>query len=173
MADGSRNASPRIVVGVDVGGTFTDLFFYDEANGVAATHKVPSTRGDQSLGFLDGVGEGLRRDAIDFAALAAVVHGTTVGPYARLDRTDSEPGLLTTAGLRDALEMRRRDRRQTWGLWGEYLPIIPRDLRIEVPERTLADGSVRTAVDVAAVHAAAEALRAAGCDAVAIVFINA
>jgi N-methylhydantoinase A len=172
MADGTRTAA-RVVVGVDVGGTFTDLFFYDEANGVARTHKVPSTRGDQSLGFLDGVGEGLRRDGLDFGSLAAVVHGTTVGTNALLERKGARTGLITTAGFRDALEMRRRDRRQTWGLWGEYIPIIPRDLRLEVPERTLADGSVRTAVDTGAVRAAAQALRAAGCDAVAIVFINA
>ncbi|MBL8839057.1 MAG: hydantoinase/oxoprolinase family protein [Alphaproteobacteria bacterium] len=173
MPDGSRNAPPRIVVGVDVGGTFTDIFLYDEANGIARTHKVPSTRGDQSVGFLDGVGDGLRRDGLDFSALAAVVHGTTVGTNALLERKGAKTGLITTAGFRDALEMRRRDRRQTWGLWGEYVPVIPRDLRIEVPERVLADGTVRTAVDLGAVRAAAKALREAGCDAVAIVFINA
>ncbi len=173
MADGSRTVPPRVVVGVDVGGTFTDIFLYDEANGVARTHKVPSTRGDQSVGFLDGVGSGLKRDGLDFSALAAVVHGTTVGTNALLERKGAKTGLITTQGFRDALEMRRRDRRQTWGLWGEYVPVIPRDLRIEVPERTLADGTIRTAVDLDAVKAAARQLIEAGCDAVAIVFINA
>lgn len=160
---------PSTVVGVDVGGTFTDLFFFDEATGEARTRKVPSTRGDQSVGFI----EGIRSGEPDFARLSAVVHGTTVGTNALLERKGARTGAIMTEGFRDVLEMRRRDRRQTWGLWGEFDPPIPRDLRVEVPERTLADGTVRRTVDVAAVKAAAAALRAKGAEAVAIVFINA
>ncbi len=156
------------VVGVDVGGTFTDLFFYDEKTGTARTRKVPSTKGDQSVGFIEGIAAG----EPDFAKLAAVVHGTTVGTNALLERKGARTGVIMTAGFRDVLEMRRRDRRQTWGLWGEFVPAIPRDLRLEVPERTLADGTVRTKVDLAAVKAAAAELRARGVEAVAIVFIN-
>jgi len=157
------------VIGVDVGGTFTDLFFFDEASGEAATRKVPSTRGDQSVGFVDGI----RAGESDFSRIAAVVHGTTVGTNALLERKGARTGAIMTAGFRDVLEMRRRDRRQTWGLWGEFVPPVPRDLRLEVSERTLADGTVREAVDVAAVEAAARSLLAAGAEAVAIVFINA
>jgi len=160
---------PTKVIGVDVGGTFTDLFFFDEASGEATTRKVPSTRGDQSVGFVDGIRAGLD----DFSRIAAVVHGTTVGTNALLERKGARTGVIMTAGFRDVLEMRRRDRRQTWGLWGEFVPAIPRDLRLEVSERTLADGTVREAVDIAAVEAAASALIAAGAEAVAIVFINA
>ncbi len=157
------------VVGVDVGGTFTDLFFYDEATGEARTRKVPSTKGDQSIGFVDGIAAG----EADFSKLAAVVHGTTVGTNALLERKGARTGVIMTAGFRDVLEMRRRDRRQTWGLWGEFVPVIPRDLRLEVPERTLADGTVHTKVDLAAVRRAVAELRDRGAEAVAIVFINA
>ncbi len=160
---------PSLVVGVDVGGTFTDLFFFDEVTGVAQTRKVPSTRGDQSIGFVAGIKSG----EADFGRIAAVVHGTTVGTNALLERKGARTGVIMTQGFRDVLEMRRRDRRQTWGLWGEFVPAIPRDLRLEVPERTLADGTVREPVDLAAVEAAARQLLAAGAEAVAIVFINA
>ena len=168
------SVSPSIVVGVDVGGTFTDLFFYDEASGTCRTHKVPSTRGDQSLGFLDGIAAGLKNGKDHgFTALAAVIHGTTVGTNALLERKGARTGIITTAGFRDVLEMRRRDRRQTWDLWGEFVPVVPRDLRLEVRERTLADGTVRVAVDPAEVKAAAKQLRERGADAVAVFFINA
>lgn len=167
------SAASSIVVGVDVGGTFTDLFFHDEAAGTCRTHKLPSTRGDQSLGFLDGIAAGLADGkAADFATLAAVVHGTTVGTNALLERKGARTGIITTAGFRDVLEMRRRDRRQTWGLWGEFIPVVPRDLRLEVAERTLADGTVRVAVDAGAVKAAAAELRARGAEAVAVFFVN-
>ena len=69
--------------------------------------------------------------------------------------------------------MRRRDRRQTWGLWGDFIPVVDRDMRLEVAERTLADGSIRTAVDPAEVQAAARTLLGLGAQALAIVFINA
>src|ERR1019366_8829271 len=107
------------------------------------------------------------------SALASVVHGTTVGTNALLERKGGRVGLITTKGFRDVLEMRRRDRRQTWGLWGDFIPVVDRDMRLEVTERTLADGSIRTQVDPAEVRAAAQALLAKGAQALAIVFINA
>ena len=81
--------------------------------------------------------------------------------------------MITTEGFRDVLEMRRRDRPQTWGLWGEFEPVVPRERRVEVRERMLADGSVRTAVDPEEVKARARELLAQGVEAVAIIFINA
>src|SRR5690606_10567107 len=74
---------------------------------------------------------------------------------------------------RDVLEMRRRDRPSTWGLWGQFMPVVPRDLRLEVAERVLADGSIREAVDPGEVKRVAQELLARGAEAVAIVFINA
>ncbi|MEM9013350.1 MAG: hydantoinase/oxoprolinase family protein [Pseudomonadota bacterium] len=159
----------RKVVGIDVGGTFTDVFILDEATGRTEVAKVPTTRPDQSAGFLAGIAA--RVD--DLSDLAVVVHGTTAGTNALLERKGARIGVITTAGLRDVLEMRRRDRPRTWGLRGNFAPIARRDLRLEVPERTLADGSIRTPVDLDAVRAAAEQLRAAGCEAVAILFANA
>jgi N-methylhydantoinase A len=155
------------IVGVDVGGTFTDLFFYDEAGGRFRTAKVPSNRGDEAVGFLEGL-----KVFGAVADLASIVHGTTVGTNALLERKGARVGLITTRGFRDVLEMRRRDRRHTWGLWGDFVPIIDRDLRLEVPERVLADGTVRESVDLDAVREACRALVAKGAKALAIVFVN-
>ncbi|MGE5200932.1 MAG: hydantoinase/oxoprolinase N-terminal domain-containing protein, partial [Acidobacteriota bacterium] len=161
--------APRWVIGVDVGGTFTDVFFLDEASGRCAVAKVPSTRGNQAQGFI----EGIRKEVTALDTIATVVHGTTAGTNALLERKGAPTGLITTEGFRDALEMRRRDRPRTWGLWGQYTPVVPRNRRVEVKERTLSDGTVRTEVDAAEVEAAARKLLAAGAEAVGIVFINA
>jgi N-methylhydantoinase A len=156
------------IVGVDVGGTFTDLFMLDASAGNFRTAKVPSQRGDESRGFLNGL------NALGgLAAIGSIVHGTTVGTNTLLERRGPKVGIITTKGFRDALEMRRRDRRQTWGLWGDFIPVVDRNLRLEVNERTLADGSVRAKIDAAEVRTAAEQLLAQGAQSVAIVFIHA
>ena len=162
------DALRQSVVGVDVGGTFTDLFHYDAATCRFAVAKLPSNRGDEAVGFLEGL-----NTFGDLAQLGAIVHGTTVGTNALLERKGARAGLITTAGFRDVLEMRRRDRRQTWGLWGDFTPVIDRDMRLEVAERTLADGSIRQPVDPADVRDAARRLLEAGAEALTIVFINA
>ena len=156
------------IIGVDVGGTFTDLFFFDEKERRFQTAKVPSNRGDEAVGFLDGL-----KTLGTIADFSSIVHGTTVGTNALLERKGARTGLITTRGFRDVLEMRRRDRPKTWGLWGEFIPIIDRDLRLEVDERVLADGKIRTPVDSAAVQDAARQLIAKGAQAVAVFFINA
>ena len=164
---GSVNG-PASLVGVDVGGTFTDLAFFDPATRQFRTAKAPSHRGDEAVGFI----EGLKRFG-DLSALGAIVHGTTVGTNALLERKGARIGVITTPGFRDVLEMRRRDRPHTWGLWGDFTPIVSREMRMETPERTLADGSIREAVDPQAVRAACRELLAMGAEALAIVFINA
>ena len=156
------------IVGIDVGGTFTDLFWFDEATRRFRTAKVPSRRGDEAAGFMNGLAA-----LGGIETLGAIVHGTTVGTNTLLERRGPKIGVITTRGFRDVLEMRRRDRRRTWGLWGDFTPIADRDMRLEVDERTLADGTIRLAVDEAAVTAAAAALRARGAQALAIFFINA
>ncbi|WP_425046036.1 hydantoinase/oxoprolinase family protein [Primorskyibacter sp. S87] len=156
------------MIGVDVGGTFTDVFVLDETDGTAAVAKVPTTRPDQSAGFLDGIG----REVQDLSEISVVVHGTTAGTNALLERKGAKTGVICTQGLRDVLEMRRRDRPRTWGLRGDFEPVVDRRDRLEVPERTLADGTVRTAVDLDAVRAAARQLQAQGCDGVAVLFAN-
>ncbi len=159
--------SRHLVVGVDVGGTFTDLFLFDEANFTVRVGKLPSTRGQEALGFAEGI-----TNLAALPELSAIVHGTTVGTNALLERKGGRAGLITTAGFRDVLEMRRRDRRQTWGLTGNFIPVIPRDMRVEVRERTLADGSVLEAIDPAELRDAARRLLADGAEALCIVFLN-
>lgn len=161
--------SGRTVVGVDVGGTFTDLFVLDEATASARIVKVPSTRGEEARGFMNGVA----RIGAGVETIATIVHGTTVGTNALLERKVAKTGILTTRGFRDVLEMRRRDRPQTWGLRGSFMPVVPRACRLEVDERVLADGTVHTPVDLDQVRAQAQALLAAGCEAVCVFFIHA
>ncbi len=157
-----------VIVGVDVGGTFTDLFLLDSADGIFRTAKVPSHRGDEAQGFLNGL-----QALGGVSGIGSIVHGTTVGTNTLLERRGPKIGVITTRGFRDVLEMRRRDRRRTWGLWGDFVPIADRDLRIEVSERTLADGTIRTAVDPAEIRAAAALLKDKGAQALAVIFINA
>ncbi|VVT26799.1 N-methylhydantoinase A [Rhizobium sp. EC-SD404] len=157
-----------IMIGVDVGGTFTDVFVLNESTGKASVAKVPTSRPDQSAGFLSGIAQG----GDNLADVATVVHGTTAGTNALLERKGARIGIITTEGFRDVLEMRRRDRPNTWGLRGNFEPVVSRELRLEVPERTLADGTVHTDVDEAAVQAAAQQLLDAGCLAVAVMFVN-
>ncbi len=172
----TNSETAHLVVGVDVGGTFTDLFVLDERDGSARIVKVPSTRGEEARGFMHGV---MRvRDASSpstgaASTLATIVHGTTVGTNALLERKVARTGIITTRGFRDVLEMRRRDRPQTWGLRGSFTPVVPRDLRLEVDERVLADGSLHTQVNLDQVRAQSQALLDAGCEAVCVFFINA
>ena len=161
------NASESIL-GVDIGGTFTDFFLLNASTRTFRTTKMPSNRGAEAAGFLSGLAA-----LGDEAAKATIVHGTTVGTNALLERKGARIGVITTPGFRDVLEMRRRDRPRTWGLWGDFIPIADRDMRIEVPERTLADGTIREAVDTTSVEAAAQMLLEKGAEAVAIIFINA
>ena len=161
-----------LIIGVNVGGTFTDFFLLDPAAGTFATKKVPSHRGDKSRGFLTGLAE-LARTGGRGAASGSIVHGTTVGTNSILERRGPRIGVITTRGFRDVLEMRRRDRRRTWGLWGDFTPIAQRDMRLEVGERTLADGTIRQGVDLDEVRAAAKLLGEKGAHSVAVVFVNA
>ncbi|MFP6733078.1 MAG: hydantoinase/oxoprolinase family protein [Rhodospirillales bacterium] len=156
------------VVGVDVGGTFTDVFFLDEEDGTCTVAKVPSTPEDQSIGMRAGIAEQIG----DLGDVSLIVHGTTVATNALLERKGARTGIITTMGFRDLIEMRRRDRPETWGLWGMFEPVVPRDLRIEVEERVLADGHVHTALDADQVRAAARDLLDRGVQSVAIFFMN-
>jgi N-methylhydantoinase A len=169
--------SGQRILGVDVGGTFTDLFVLDEQSQSVLILKVPSNRGAEAAGFMNGVAQangGTDADTAHSAqGIATIVHGTTVGTNALLERKVARTGLITTEGFRDVLEMRRRDRPQTWGLRGAFTPIIERTLRVEVPERVLADGTVHTPLDEQAVRDAVKVLLDAGCEAVCIFFVNA
>jgi N-methylhydantoinase A len=164
----ARMNDHRAIVGVDVGGTFTDLFLLDAEAARFRTVKVPSHRGDEALGFLNGL-----KALGGVAATRSIVHGTTVATNTLLERRGPKIGVITTRGFRDVLEMRRRDRPRTWGLWGDFVPIADRDFRIEVDERTLADGTIRTPVNAAEIRVAAKLLLEKGARSLAVIFINA
>jgi len=155
-------------IGVDVGGTFTDLLALDPKDGVFRVAKVPSTPEDQSVGFVDG----LAVLEIDLAAVAALVHGTTVATNAVLERKGARCGLITTSGFRDVLELGRRTRPNPYGMTGSFEALIPRDLRAEVPERIDAAGRVLTPLDEAAVRQEMHRLRERGAEALVIHFIH-
>ena len=161
-------ANNRTVVGVDVGGTFTDVFFLNETDGSCNVAKVPSTRRDQSVGIRDGIAQ--RFDNLSEVSL--IIHGTTVGTNALLERKGAKTGIITTSGFRDVIEMRRRDRPETWGLWGMFEPVVSRDLRLEVNERVLADGTIHTVVDETEVVDAATTLMKKGAESVCVFFVN-
>ena len=156
------------LVGVDVGGTYTDVFVLNLNEGAISVAKVPTTAPDQSEGVLEAVASSVP----EVSQIATIVHGTTVATNALLERRGAKTGVITTKGFRDVLEMRRRDRPTTWGLWGTFEPIVSRDLRLEVEERILADGTIDTKLDVVEVKNAASYLLGKQCAALSIVFIN-
>ncbi len=158
----------RYSVGVDVGGTFTDIFVLDNESGTAKVVKTPSTLDDQSRGLVEGISQALPK----LGDILNIIHGTTTGTNALLERKGAETGIITTAGFRDVLEMRRRDRPTTWGLWGQFEPTVPRNRRLEINERTLADGTVLEAVNPDEIKDKARQLLKAGCQSVCIFFIN-
>ena len=125
-----------MLVGVDIGGTFTDVLTFDERRRRLQVVKVATTVGDQSRGLIAAL-DTLRTS---YPNIALVTHGTTVATNAILERKGSRCGLIATRGFRDILELRRRDRPHLYGLTGSYEPLIPRDLRCEVTERISAEG---------------------------------
>jgi N-methylhydantoinase A len=155
-------------VGIDVGGTFTDLVAVNAATGTLKFAKVATTTDNQAHGVLNAItAAGLSLDEID-----VVLHGTTATTNAVLERKLAKVGLITTMGFRDSLELGRRTRPTPYGLKGQFVPLVPRERRIEVPERMLADGSVHVPLDEAAVHAAIDALLAQGCESLVIHFLH-
>ncbi|GJD52863.1 Acetophenone carboxylase gamma subunit [Methylobacterium crusticola] len=161
----------RRVAGIDVGGTFTDLLLTEAGpDGVRVRlAKVPTSAGNQAGGVLAAIAAA----KVAPAALDLVIHGTTATTNAVLERKVARVGLITTEGFRDVLELGRRTRPKPYGLFGTFEPLIPRELRREVPERVMADGSVRTPLDAEAVRAAVRALLAQGCEALVIHFLHA
>lgn len=155
-------------VGIDVGGTFTDLLAIDPASNAVKLAKVPTTVDNQAIGFMAA----LAAAGLDPSALQAVVHGTTTTTNALLERKIARVGLITTKGFRDVLELGRRTRPQPYGLRGTFTPVIDREVRLEVPERMDADGNILVPLDEAAVADAATRLLAAGCEAVVVHFLH-
>jgi N-methylhydantoinase A len=167
----------RYRIGIDVGGTFTDIFLW-EAGGTVETYKVLSTPEDPSIGVLGGLetiakAKGVKLE--DFAgAIGTIVHGTTVTTNATLTRKGAKTGLITTRGVRDALEMRRGIREKQYdNRYENVVPLVPRHLRIPVDGRIDAAGKEIEPLDLPGLRQAAGVLRDNGCEAVAVCMMNA
>ncbi|NTI44535.1 hydantoinase [Agrobacterium sp. B131/95] len=157
------------VAGIDVGGTFTDLVLFDTVSGKVRLAKTPTTLDNQAFGVLNA----LDAAEADVAALDLIVHGTTTTTNAVLERNLCRTGLITTRGFRDVLELGRRTRPNPYGMKGEFRPIIPRDLRLEVPERMDAAGNVLVPLDEEALRVALKALVDTDCESLVIHFLHA
>ncbi|MFP6777573.1 MAG: hydantoinase/oxoprolinase family protein [Alphaproteobacteria bacterium] len=156
------------IVGIDVGGTFTDLVFMEPDSGDVRIAKVPTTPGNQAEGFMAALTE----VSVDLASVANISHGTTTTTNALLERKLSKCGLITTKGFRDVLELGRRTRPQPYGLIGQFIPLVPRELRLEVAERMDADGNVLTPLDEESLRGSVRELIAAGCESLVVHFLH-
>src|SRR3984893_15842430 len=156
------------LVGVDVGGTFTDLVVVDEATGRVQVAKVPTTVANQATGVVAA----LAAASAEAAELKVIVHGTTTATNALLERKGARTGLITTRGFRDVLELGRRTRPTPYGLKGTFEALIPRDLRLEVDERVDGEGLVVTPLAVDQVREAVLRLRERGVEALVIHFMH-
>jgi len=141
----STSDQPRVVrIGVDVGGTFTDLFAFSEADGQTWSTKVLTTSDNQAEGVIAVVAAA----GLDLQTVGFFAHGTTAGTNALIVRNQGPCALITTEGFRDVLEIMRTDRQSGYDLqWRKPLPLVPRRLRFEVTERVEHDGTITTGLD--------------------------
>jgi N-methylhydantoinase A len=161
-------------IGIDIGGTFTDLQILDERSGALASLKTPTTPEDPSVGLMAGLDEAAARFGFALADIRLLLHGTTIATNAVLERKLAKGVLIATEGFRDVLEIGRHVRRDIYGLKPKREPaLIPRHRRIEVAERIRADGSVERPLAEEAIAAVVAAIRALEAETVAITLLNA
>ena len=156
------------VLGIDVGGTFTDLIYVDKENNIIEFAKVPTSPKNQAFGVMDAI----KKADLKLDQVKLIVHGTTTTTNALLERKLSKTGLITTKGFKDVIELGRRTRPNSYGMQGKFVPIIPRDLRFEVRERVDAKGNVITALNEIEVKKNAEKLLELGCESIVIHFLH-
>jgi N-methylhydantoinase A len=167
------DARERFRVGVDIGGTFTDIVLLD-AGGRIHTKKVSSSVGDYAQAIVEGLRELFRETGLDGTAVEEVIHGTTVASNAILELRGARTGLITTRGFRDVLELRRLRMPRLYDLgWEKPPPLVERYLRLEVTERVNARGEVLTPLDEADVERAVDRLVGEGVEALAVCLLNA
>jgi N-methylhydantoinase A len=157
-----------VIVGCDVGGTFTDLILHDPSNGGLQFAKVPTTTANQAHGVLAA----LEKTGKSAQGVDLFIHGTTATTNAVLERKLAKCGLITTRGFRDVLELGRRTRPKPYGLIGTFEPIIPRDLRFEVTERMDSSGAVVDPLSEDEVREVAKRLLTLGAESVVIHFLH-
>jgi N-methylhydantoinase A len=160
-------------IGVDIGGTFTDLVVYDDRSGEVRAEKVPTTPSTPESGCVEAVRKAASRAGV-LENCEYFLHGTTVGLNALLERKGATVGLLCTEGFRDSLEIRRGSRPESYDLdWVPPEPLVPRHLRLPAGERMDAQGNVVRALDRHSVGEAVDVFRQYGVTSVAVCFMNA
>jgi 5-oxoprolinase (ATP-hydrolysing)/N-methylhydantoinase A len=162
-------------VGVDVGGTFTDLIYVDDEAGVIRVHKLPTTPGDPSQGTIQGIEEVTSGAGESPAALDQVFHGTTIATNIVIEHSGATVGMITTEGYRDILHIARHKKPLNFSNyqdlpWQRY-PVVRRRYRLTVPERITKDGSVLVPLDEGRAREQVRKLKEAGVDAVAVCFL--
>jgi N-methylhydantoinase A len=163
---------PRFRVGIDIGGTFTDIVFLDPEGGLH-TKKVSSSVDNYAHAIVEGLREVFREVGLQGADVGEVIHGTTVASNAILERQGAHTGLITTKGFRDVLELRRLRMPRLYDLtWEKPAPLVERYLRAEVDERINARGEVLRPLDPADVERALDGLLREGIEALAVCLIN-
>jgi N-methylhydantoinase A len=166
--------SRDVIIGIDTGGTFTDVTLLDRRTGRLFNAKTATTPDDQSRGFIDGVLAGLNRSGLSPAAVTRVLHGTTVATNLILESKGPRIAMLVTRGFRSVLEIGRQDipRDSSLFSWVKPKRPVPPQYIWEIPGRLDQDGAEIEPLDEAAVTAAAQAITVAGIDAVAVVFLH-
>jgi N-methylhydantoinase A len=167
-------SAPHIRIGIDIGGTFTDLQILDERTGALSSFKTPTTPEDPSIGLLTGLREAGERYGFSLADIRLLLHGTTIATNAVLERKLARGVLLTTAGFEDVLEIGRHSRRDIYGArQRRQEPLVTRDRRFGIPERMRADGSIETPLDIAALEPLVARIEAAAPGAIAVTLLHA
>ncbi len=162
-------------LGVDVGGTFTDLLLLDEKNGRTFTAKVPSTPADSSIGVLNGVEKICREANLNANSISEVMHGTTVATNTVLTKAGATVGLVTSKGYKDVLQIARSyvpGGLGGWVIWNKTLPLAPLELTIEANERIGAKGEVLTSLDESSIRIELQSLLNKGIEALTIALFN-
>ena len=161
-------------IGLDIGGTFTDVVLVHDPSGTIHLHKVLTTPRDPAEGALQAVREVCAAAGITPAQAGSLVHATTLVTNALIERRGARTGLLTTRGFRDNLELGKEQRYDIYDLFLRYPdPLVPRRSRLEVAERITRDGDVRLALDLAGVRRQVKTLVAQGVESVAVSFLHA
>ncbi len=159
-------------IGIDIGGTFTDVALVEQPTGRIAVAKVPTTTADFGHGVMDGIRQGLATEAIAPHDVALLAHATTVVTNALLEKKGARAGFITTRGFRDLLELRRSSRADLYDLLQDAPDVlIPRRFRYEITERIDAQGNVVTPLAEDEISALIDAIRAAGLETIAVSFL--
>ena len=167
-------ATTVAALGIDIGGTFTDIVHLDHATGLQHALKVLTTHSDPSRAVIEGTRRLLDQHRLEAARIVRVVHATTLFTNALIERRGACTGLITTQGFRDTLEIGRERKYELYDIAIETpTPLVPRNLRLEVDERLRADGTIAVPLDEAAVISAARSLVGAGASSIVIGFLHA